>query len=75
MMQLETWFALLRTVGVFAVIFGIWIVVQTIVRKQSGCRGDKDPLDYMAHGCANCTRKPGECSRRIREDSHHHELA
>lgn len=75
MIQNDTWFALLRTTGVFAIIFGVWIIVQLIVRKQSGCLRDKDPLDYMAHGCANCTRKTGECSHRIREESHHHELA
>lgn len=62
---------LLKTVAGFAAIFGLFIAVQMIVRKQSGCRGDKDPLDYMAHGCANCARKAsGQCSRRLREDSH-----
>jgi hypothetical protein len=81
----ETLIALAKTVAGFAVVLGVWILVQMYIRRHSGCVSrDKDLLDYMPHGCANCSRsKSGQCSRtrgnavtnHQEEEQHHHELA
>lgn len=61
----ETLIALAKTVAGFAAVLGFWILVQMYIRRQSGCVSqDKDLLDYMPHGCSNCSkRKAGLCSR------------
>ena len=41
------------TLGMFTVL-GIWIAVQSYVRKAAGCKPDHDVLDFMAHGCIGC---------------------
>ena len=83
----ETLFTLAKTVAGFAAILGVWILVQMYIRRQSGCVSrDKDLLDYMPHGCANCSRSKSGQSSRTRgnavtttnhqeEEQHHHELA
>lgn len=83
MTDFDALITLIKAVAGFAVVFGVFILVQAFIRKESGCGADKDPLDYMPHGCANCSRrKAGQCSRltssgaiREEEEEHHHELA
>ena len=51
-------------VGMF-VVLGIWILVQGVVRRGSGCKNpNRDVLDFMLHGCSgngggNCNGKGG----------------
>ena len=50
-------------VGGLLAIMAVWIAVQSIVRKRSGCGNDKDVLEHMAHGCAGC-KGDGACHNR-----------
>ena len=59
---------LVRTIIGFAIVLGGWVLLQSFIRKQSGCAGDKDLLDYMPNGCAGCSRS-GECRKRRDEIS------
>jgi hypothetical protein len=81
-----TLLASVKTVLGFAVVLGAFILIQGWVRRQSGCRDDQDPLEYMPHGCSNCnSRKSGNCKRFTtdgalrshegKKEDHHHELA
>lgn len=76
--------SLATTTAGFATVLGIFLLIQTFIRRQSGCARDKDPLDYMPHGCGACHKTgTGTCSRgaagrrlnRKEEEEHHHELA
>lgn len=48
------------TVGGLFVALGLWFAFMAFVRRRSGCRAGKDPLEYMAHGCAGC-KGDGAC--------------
>jgi hypothetical protein len=37
-----------------AAVLGIWFLIQAAVRLRSGCRPDRDVLDYLLHGCGGC---------------------
>jgi hypothetical protein len=54
-----------------ALVLGLWFLLQAYLLWKSGCGGDRDLLDYMAHGCASC-KGAGACGRKLKE--HHHEL-
>ena len=54
---------LLRAAGGMFVVLGIWVLIQALVRRRSGCKNpDKDVLESMVHGCAEC-RGHGSCHR------------
>ncbi len=66
---MEIWEAvrgLVIAVGGFALVFGAWIGVQTIVRRYACGGPDHDPLS--GHGCAGC-KNSGAC-RRARSEKH-----
>jgi hypothetical protein len=75
----ELIYAFAKAVAGFGVVLGLFIAVQYFIRRQSGCaNANKDLLDYMPHGCANCSRSAdGKCrrNRMHNEETHHHELA
>ena len=64
---------LLKAMAGFAIVLGGWLLIQYFIRRQSGCARDKDPLDYMPHGCAGCQGK-GHC-KKLKDEEHHHEPA
>jgi len=56
------------SVGIF-VALAVWFGIQGYVRRRSGCRRDRDVLEFMAHGCAGC--KGGEaCHSKQGEEKH-----
>lgn len=53
---------LLRAVGGMFVVLSLWVIVQTAVRRRSGCKNpDKDVLDFMLHGCGGGCAGKGNC--------------
>ena len=69
--MLNTIISLLATILGLFVALGAWFAIQSYFRWKSGCGGDRDLLDYMAHGCGGC-KGTGACSR-IEAKEHHHE--
>lgn len=63
---METLVRMVETVGGLFLALGLWFVFMALVRRRSGCRGDKDLLEYMTHGCAGC-KGDGACSKRPTE--------
>jgi len=68
----NTLLTLVTTVLGLFLVLGLWFLIQSYVRWKSGCGGDRDLLEYMAHGCLGC-KGPGACSR-IKTKEHHHEV-
>ncbi len=60
---METLVTALETAGGLFVALGLWFVFMAIMRRRSGCHGEKDLLEYMTHGCAGC-KGDGACSKR-----------
>jgi len=56
----NTLVTLVLTVLGFIIVLGLWYAIQMYVRWKSGCGGDHDLLEYMAHGCTGC-KGPGSC--------------
>ncbi len=66
---METIVTLLRTaLGIF-IVMGAWFLWMTYVRRKSGCRGDRDVLEHMTHGCAGC--RSGGCHGGNTNEEHH----
>lgn len=63
--MLETLLSLLRGVLGILAVMGLWVILQAIVRRGSGCGADKDVLDYLAHGCGGC-KGSDACRKRKR---------
>jgi len=70
--MLHTILTLAGTILGLFLALGAFYLMQSYFRWKSGCGGDRDLLDYMAHGCGGC-KGGGECARKIKEE-HHHEL-
>ncbi len=51
--------------GVFGLmaILGLWLLLQAVVRRSSGCGEGKDVLDYLGHGCGGC-KGSSSCTKR-----------
>lgn len=62
---------LVVVVGGLFVVMGLWFLIQSYVAWKSGCGAGRDPLDYLAHGCASC-KGPEACSRKFPHTEHHH---
>ena len=60
--------ALDTALGIF-VALALWFLFMSFVRRRSGCRGDKDVLEFMTHGCAGC-KGDGACSKNKSEREH-----
>ena len=59
--MIEALTSLLLAVGGMFVILCLWVWIQAQVRRRSnGKNPDKDVLEFMVNGCANCTGK-GSC--------------
>ena len=61
--MLETALSFITGVVGMMVILGLWLLLQSVVRKNSGCGPGKDVLDYLGHGCGGC-KGSTSCSRR-----------
>ncbi len=61
--MLDTLLTLLTGVLGMMAILGLWLFLQSVVRRNSGCGPGKDVLDYLGHGCGGCKVSPS-CSRR-----------
>ena len=59
----DTIFNLLIGVFGFMAILGIWLLLQAVIRRNSGCGAGKDVLDYLGHGCGGC-KGSGSCTKR-----------
>lgn len=46
----------------FAIVIGIWYLLQALARRRSGCALDQDMLE--GHGCGACDRS-GACRRKL----------
>lgn len=46
-----------------------WVAFQGFIRRGSGCKRDRDVLEFMAHGCAGC-KGDGACKNRKAEEQH-----
>ena len=68
----STLITLVTTVLGLFVTLGAWFLIQSYFRWKSGCGGDRDLLEYMAHGCGGC-KDSGSCTRKATKE-HHHEL-
>lgn len=56
-------------VGMFAVM-SLWVYIQTIVRRRSGCRNpNKDVLDFMLGGCGGGCHGDGNCHTSEKSNS------
>jgi hypothetical protein len=55
-------FGVLKAAGGFFVVMSVWLGIQAFARRKSGCARDRDMLDYMLHGCANCLHG-GNCDK------------
>ena len=53
--------AVLKAAGGLFLIFGIWVGMQALQRRSSGCRREHDVLGHMAHACGSCRNE--SCSR------------
>lgn len=59
---------LLKTFAGFFIVLGAWFGFQALLRRKSGCGGDKDMLEFMLGGCGNCANR-GTCESKKRKDS------
>lgn len=61
--MLETLWNMAQAMAGMFVVLGLWILVQGIVRRGSGCANpNRDVLDFMLHGCSGsgaCNGKGG----------------
>jgi len=71
-MTLHTILTLVSTIVGLFLALGAFFLIQSYFRWKSGCGGDRDLLEYMAHGCGGC-KGDGPCSRAQAKE-HHHEL-
>lgn len=51
---MDTIISSLEAAAALFVALGLWLLFLSFVRRRSGCRAGKDPLEFMAHGCAGC---------------------
>ena len=63
---METLIRAIETAAGLFIALGLWFGFMSLIRRRSGCRAGKDPLEYMAHGCAGC-KGDGACSKRAQE--------
>lgn len=68
---MSTLFRLAATIAGLFLALGAWFLIQSYFRWKSGCGGDRDLLEYMAHGCSGC-KGVGPCAR-VETKEHHHE--
>lgn len=67
---MSTLLDLMKAVGGMMAVMVVWLAVQTLVRRRSGCGRDQDVLNFMAHGCAGC-RGDGACKRKADKELPH----
>ncbi len=54
--------SVLKAAAGFFIVMAVWLGIQGYARRKTGCAKDRDMLDYMLHGCANCLHG-GNCEK------------
>ncbi len=67
---METILSVLEAAAAMFVVLGLWLLWLAYVGRKSGCRRDRDVLEYMTHGCAGC-QGAGPCHQQEAEEEHH----
>lgn len=59
---------LIAAIGMFLILC-LWIWIQSIVRRRSGCQNpDKDVLDFMLGGCGGGCSGKGLCHSDLKRE-------